>query len=528
MKCSIECSIGEVIDKHTILKIKKSKTKDTTKLHNINTELQKLENQVKLCKQDDELFHQLLIINKRLWLMEDIIREKSSKKEYDKQFIHTAEQIHITNDQRYKVKKEINSKYNSEIIEEKIYKIISISDKDIKQLDYINQLYNESKYNEGYLLIQPLAEKYKTYCVRNMFINRLFIDHNTFTSTMNIADSFFNKILEIVENIDMFNKKNKENFIKLFNLSCLRDNKLDILYKFDFLNYTNHIFGPNIYPDSVGFIKKGDVDKKVLLYIGGGYGDKIMFLRFIPLICQKYKQHSFILLIEDRILWMLQSVFYSITNLFFLGLSNKHMVGKIKYDYHHNVTNLIKFLDITDLTQVPFIPYLKDIHLINNKQIITTILQSQKKKYVINWYGNYNAKNELDNRGISLENYETLFENSEILFVIVTQVISNKERKILNKYKNVKIIDNIDEGNAFKDTMYVLKHVDGLITIDTALAHLGGTMDINTYVLLTKYCEWRWGTASKTVWYPNITLIRQQEQGSWNNVIDELKCTLMT
>ena len=66
MKCNIECSIGEVIDKYTILKIKKSKTKDTAKLHNINTELQKLENQVKLCKQDDELFDQLLTINKTI------------------------------------------------------------------------------------------------------------------------------------------------------------------------------------------------------------------------------------------------------------------------------------------------------------------------------------------------------------------------------------------------------------------------------------------------------------------------------
>ena len=524
MKCLIECSIGEVIDKYTILKIKKSKTINNTQLSNINLELTKLEKNVDLCKEDDDLFKQLLVINKKLWLMEDIIREKSAKKEYDKQFINTAEQIHIMNDERYKVKKSINIKYDSEIVEEKIYKNEKIDNMDIEQLDKINNLFSIGKYNECYVKIKPLVEKYKTYNIRNTFINRLFIDYNTIISIINEENLYFYKTLEIIDNIDMYEKSIKESFICQFNLYCLSKNKLDLLYSYNFLNYTNHIFGPNIYPDTADFIKEGDVNKKVLLYMGGGYGDKVMFFRFIPLICEKYKQHTFILLTEDRIVWMLKKAFQSITNLSILEFSKKSVVSSLNYDYHHNVTNLMKFLDIHDLNQVPYNPYLKNISLENNKPIIKDILQSPNKKYIINWHGSSNFRTSTTmSRDIPLYKFEQLFKKQNTIFIILTQEISKQEMKILKKYKNVKnISEMVDKENGFEDTMYILKHVDGLITTDTVYAHLGGTLDIKTYVLLNKYCEWRWGTATKTAWYPNLTLIRQQETENWDNIIDEL------
>ena len=525
MKCMIECSIGEVIDKYTILKIKKYKSTNNTQLSNINLELAKLENNIDLCKQDDDLFKQLLLINKKLWLMEDIIREKSAKKEYDKQFIHTAEQIHIVNDERYRVKKSINIKYDSEIVEEKIYKNQKIDNEDIEKLNKIDKLYSIEKYNECYLQINPLVEKYKTYCVRISFINRLFIDYNTIISTINEENLYFYKILEIVDNIDMYDKHMKQNFISILNIYCLSSNKLDLLYTYNFLNYTNHVFGPNIHPDTADFIKEGDINKKVLLYIGGGYGDKLMFNRFIPLICEKYKQHTFILLIEDRIVWMLKKVFQSITNLSILELSKKTIVHLLNYDYHHNVTNIMKFLDIHNINDIPYNPYLKNISLENNnKSIIENILQSSQKKYIINWHGNSTSENKVYmHRDIPLYKLEPLFKKQNTIFIIVTQEISKQEMKILKKYKNVKNISKIiDKENGFQDTMYILKHIDGLITTDTALAHLGGTMDVNTYVLLNKYCEWRWGTETKTVWYPNVTLIRQQENNNWDNVVDEI------
>ena len=118
MKCVIECSFGEIVDKYTILKIKLEKVKNKKQEENIKNEYNKL---IKFIKKDDKLFNKLYKINKILWDLEDKIREKSSKKEFDNEYIICAENIHITNDKRYLIKKEINEKYNSELKEEKIY-----------------------------------------------------------------------------------------------------------------------------------------------------------------------------------------------------------------------------------------------------------------------------------------------------------------------------------------------------------------------------------------------------------------------
>lgn len=72
-------------------------------------------------KSNDILFYKLYDINRILWDLEDNIRIKSLKKEFDEEYIKYAENIHKENDRRYLLKKEINEKYNSFLIEEKIY-----------------------------------------------------------------------------------------------------------------------------------------------------------------------------------------------------------------------------------------------------------------------------------------------------------------------------------------------------------------------------------------------------------------------
>ena len=122
MKCTIECSYGEIIDKITILKIKLEKVKNEDQHKNISKEYESLK---KWIKQDDttfdQYFNELYTTNKKLWDLEDNIRDKSNKKIYDKSYIEYAEQIHITNDHRYLVKSKLNNTYNSDLKEEKIY-----------------------------------------------------------------------------------------------------------------------------------------------------------------------------------------------------------------------------------------------------------------------------------------------------------------------------------------------------------------------------------------------------------------------
>ena len=116
-------SIGELIDKITILEIKQIYMTGI-KLKNINKELKLLKNilQDKNLKINIELIKSLKKINKKLWEIEDNIRIKESNQEFDEEFIQLARSVYIENDTRASIKKEINQKYNSELVEEKSYK----------------------------------------------------------------------------------------------------------------------------------------------------------------------------------------------------------------------------------------------------------------------------------------------------------------------------------------------------------------------------------------------------------------------
>ena len=123
-KMNIEVSHGEIVDKLTILQIKKENITDPIKLDNIVKEydylLSVVENDLGISTESPE-YLELLSINKELWVIEDDIRDKERIKEFDDEFIKLARAVYYTNDVRAKIKKEINLKYSSGFVEEKSY-----------------------------------------------------------------------------------------------------------------------------------------------------------------------------------------------------------------------------------------------------------------------------------------------------------------------------------------------------------------------------------------------------------------------
>ena len=115
-------SLGELIDKITILEIKK-KHMTGIKLINVDKELKLLKNilQDTNLQIDIDLINNLKEVNNNLWEIEDNIRTKESKQKFDKEFIQLARSVYKENDKRASIKKEINQKYNSELVEEKLY-----------------------------------------------------------------------------------------------------------------------------------------------------------------------------------------------------------------------------------------------------------------------------------------------------------------------------------------------------------------------------------------------------------------------
>ena len=121
---NIEVSHGEIVDKLTILQIKKENITDPSKLDNIVKEydylLSVVENDLGISTESPK-YLELLSINKELWVIEDDIRDKERIKEFDDDFIKLARAVYYTNDVRAKIKKEINLKHSSGFVEEKSY-----------------------------------------------------------------------------------------------------------------------------------------------------------------------------------------------------------------------------------------------------------------------------------------------------------------------------------------------------------------------------------------------------------------------
>ena len=118
----IEVSSGEIVDKLTILELKRKYITNEKQLENIEREylhlLNIVDSQLNISKQD---YNELLTINDELWHIEDNIREKERMGEFDDVFIELARLVYITNDKRAVVKRRINECYKSEFIEEKSY-----------------------------------------------------------------------------------------------------------------------------------------------------------------------------------------------------------------------------------------------------------------------------------------------------------------------------------------------------------------------------------------------------------------------
>ena len=114
----IEVSIGEIVDKLSILQIKTTFIKDEEKLNNVKKEYDYLYdivfNEMKIEQSD---FLDMVSINQKLWKIEDDIRDKERDKTFDDEFIQLARSVYFTNDERAEVKKNINLKYGSMFVE---------------------------------------------------------------------------------------------------------------------------------------------------------------------------------------------------------------------------------------------------------------------------------------------------------------------------------------------------------------------------------------------------------------------------
>jgi len=523
MNQKISCSFGEIVDKYIILKLKKQNTKDNNSLQYIDSELSTISNECKKVNEQDKLFDILYKINNELWILEDMIREKINIKEYDNEYLNISKKIHELNDNRYKIKNEINTKYNSSIKEIKIYKKNNkIVDKsDIIALENGKRLYSIGKFKDSFIIINYLINKYKDYPLYTNFYVDLIFSYMNICGIFKITNEYEEKIKYIIDHLnDLIIMNELKEFCKhIYTLNSLSDNKYENAYKY--LNYENYITGPNISKETMDFFKSSDNNKTLLLYNGGGLGDIIMFSRFIKPLCEKYHTNDVIFLIDTKIKWIYDILYKSVSNLKLISYDNRNKITK--FDYHCSIMSLIKYLNYT-YESLPFFPLFKFIEL-NTSNIVKDIIKgitNTNKTYIFNWKGNSKNSHELYNRGMNLLEAIPLFKLPNINWIVVTKDVTEDEKKILNEYNIPYYGDVIDNEKAFYDTITIMRNVTGVVSTDTSLVHLAANLDVYTFVLLTLGNEWRWTNSDKTNWYPDVTLIRQKEQGNWKHVIENI------
>ena len=124
-KILVEVSVGELLDKISILEIKSDKIKDTEKLNFINDEYKILKDQLNTNIKDyseiESLYNTLKEINSKLWTIEDDKRLCEKNSDFGEKFIKLSRDVHFLNDERAKIKLEINNKTGSKIREIKEY-----------------------------------------------------------------------------------------------------------------------------------------------------------------------------------------------------------------------------------------------------------------------------------------------------------------------------------------------------------------------------------------------------------------------
>lgn len=128
MQIKVDVSIGELVDKITILMIKEKYIESPDKLKNISHELYLLSSVLRSCITDEhmnekiiDIKEQLLKVNEDIWNVENVVRECEKQKDFTSVFVTAARNVYILNDKRAALKKDLNESLGSEVVEEKSY-----------------------------------------------------------------------------------------------------------------------------------------------------------------------------------------------------------------------------------------------------------------------------------------------------------------------------------------------------------------------------------------------------------------------
>jgi Flp pilus assembly protein TadD len=250
--------------------------------------------------------------------------------------------------------------------------------------------------------------------------------------------------------------------------------------------------------------------RTILLSAEQGFGDTIQFVRYVPLIAAR---GATILLEVQPGLGKLCATIAGVAHVFEIGDALP------AFDLHCSLMSLPAAFG-TDLHGIPStIPYLTADPAIM-AEWASALGPWRKMRVGLAWSGS--SQHAADrNRSISLALLGPLLRRTDITCHVIQRDIQDADRQTMINFPN--LADHSTALTDFAQTAALVASMDMIVTVDTALAHLAGALNMSTWVMLAHSADWRWmRDRDDSPWYPSLRLFHQTQRGDWHGVIEQV------
>lgn len=252
--------------------------------------------------------------------------------------------------------------------------------------------------------------------------------------------------------------------------------------------------------------------KNILVWYEQGYGDTIQFSRYVSELIKMGAIVTF------EVQKPLLNIFRNHLDCMIVDEAG----SKEKFDFQVPLMSLPKLFN-TNISNIPqpilIKPSQEHIHRWREK----LDLSDRQLNIGIATSGNPNHKNDL-NRSMPLSYLSPLVDHAK--FFLIQKELNPIDQKDVSQIKNIVYLG--DQINDFVDTASIIENLDLVISVDTSLIHLAGSLNKNSYLMLPWCPEWRWLLERvDSPWYPSIKIFRQESIGNWNSVIQKIKHAIL-
>lgn len=250
--------------------------------------------------------------------------------------------------------------------------------------------------------------------------------------------------------------------------------------------------------------------KRLLVWSEQGLGDCLQFLRYLPALAQRAT--SLTVQVPHALYPLLKNLY---------GL-NVIAYGSPPPPHDLQLPLLSVPLCLGEDADIPA-PTLLSVPEEYRQRWQMRLGTPSKPRIGLMWRGNQENQRGL-HRSLQIAKLQSLFELPFEFHCVSNEALPDDAQWLYQHRQPIQT--HVRDIHNFADTAALLKELDLLITIDTSIAHLGPSLKVPTWVLLSTEADWRWDTAETTRWYPDCRLFRQQARGDWSAPVSALRKAL--